>query len=106
MWIILTFDLPNENSALQKAYRVFRKYILKYGFTALQKSVYIKYCSSSAHKKTLINKISKNLPELGDIAIFSISDDAFSKQYFFHDNIKIPSPEKPKQFLIFDDDFF
>ena len=44
MRVFVIFDLPVGTSAERKAYRKFRRYLIKAGFIMMQESVYSKLC--------------------------------------------------------------
>ena len=102
MWVVTAFDLPVGDAVSRKAYTKFRNQILRYGFTALQKSVYVKHCSSNSRKNTLVRHVSDILPLQGDVMILSMSDELFKRQHFYHDASESAPPEQPEQFLVFD----
>ena len=102
MWIITTFDLPMISSDDKKSYNKFRKLILRKGFTALQKSVYVKYCSSSSRTNTVVTYLLQNLPPKGKVTVFTLTSKSFALQHFYEDNKNSFPPKPPEQFLIFD----
>lgn len=46
VWILLMFDLPTDTKKARQDYTVFRKNIMRDGFTRIQYSVYIRHCAS------------------------------------------------------------
>ena len=46
MWLMVLFDLPTETKRDIRAYSVFRKNLMKDGFTMFQFSIYIRHCAS------------------------------------------------------------
>ena len=46
MWIMVMFDLPVDTKQARRQYTLFRKGLLKDGFTRMQFSVYVRHCAS------------------------------------------------------------
>ena len=103
MWIIAAFDLPMLSPEEKKSYNKFRKFLIKKGFYALQKSVYIKYYFTTACARSAVCNLSMNLPEKGKVVFFTMTDTRFSGQEFFENAEKTAPPHPPEQFIIFDD---
>ena len=77
MKLLCMFDLPTQTSKERKDYRIFRKNLIKEGFTMMQYSVYIRTCPNRDHKKRIENRIEKIIPPKGNIRLVSITE----KQY-------------------------
>jgi CRISPR-associated protein Cas2 len=71
------FDLPVETSKERRAYRVFRKELIKEGFTMIQYSVYMRICPNREYAKRLTSRVEKIAPHQGHIRLFMITE----KQY-------------------------
>lgn len=71
------FDLPVETEKEKRAYREFRKQLIKNGFVMMQYSVYIRTCPSREYTQRLENKIRKVVPSNGNIRLITITE----KQY-------------------------
>lgn len=71
------FDLPVETEKEKRAYREFRKQLIKNGFVMMQYSVYIRTCPSREYTQRLENKIEKVVPSNGNIRLITITE----KQY-------------------------
>lgn len=71
------FDLPVETEKEKRAYREFRKQLIKNGFVMMQYSVYIRTCPSREYTQRLENKIKKVVPSNGNIRLITITE----KQY-------------------------
>lgn len=71
------FDLPVETEKEKRAYREFRKQLIKNGFVMMQYSVYIRTCPSREYTQRLENKIKKVVPANGNIRLITITE----KQY-------------------------
>ena len=77
MRMVCMFDLPVETSKEQKAYRTFRKELIKEGFTMLQYSVYVRTCPSREYSERLEKRIRKIAPSEGNVRLLCITE----KQY-------------------------
>lgn len=77
MWLFVFFDLPVTKKKQRKAASLFRKNLLKDGFTMMQYSVYIRHCASKESTAVHIKRVRKIIPTHGQVSILSITD----KQY-------------------------
>jgi CRISPR-associated protein Cas2 len=77
MWLFVFFDLPVETKKERKAATLFRKDIMKDGFTMMQFSVYIRHCPSAENADVHTKRVQKFIPEKGQVSILRITD----KQY-------------------------
>ena len=71
------FDLPVETAEEKRIYRIFRKDLLKEGFTMMQYSVYVRTCPSREYANRLEKRIHKFAPEKGNIRLLVVTE----KQY-------------------------
>ena len=56
MWLMVLFDLPTETKRDIRAYSVFRKNLMKDGFTMFQFSIYIRHCASMENAEMHIKR--------------------------------------------------
>ena len=77
MWVLVFFDLPTETKKERKVASLFRKSLMKDGFTMFQFSIYLRHCPSRENAEVHINRVKRNLPELGNIGILCITDKQF-----------------------------
>lgn len=77
MRVICMFDLPVETDKEKRAYREFRKFLIKNGFEMLQFSVYIRTCPNRSFAKKFYKKIKVNSPNKGDIRLLTITEKQF-----------------------------
>lgn len=77
MRMLCMFDLPVELPEEKKAYREFRKNLIKEGFSMIQYSVYIRTCPSREYGLRLEKRVKKFAPPKGNIRLISITE----KQY-------------------------
>lgn len=101
MWLITLFDLPTDTPSARKAYANFRKTLIESGFTMMQYSVYVRYCSGEDKANTQRKKIQSALPDDGEVRIISITDIQYSKIYNFVGKRRQPIEEPPKQIQLF-----
>ncbi|MBP3774994.1 MAG: CRISPR-associated endonuclease Cas2 [Bacteroidaceae bacterium] len=102
MWLFVFFDLPVVSKQERKTYALFRKNLLKDGFTMLQYSVYIRHCASYESQTVHIKRVKSFVPETGMVSILSVTD----KQYgdiinFWGEKIKRNLNPQPIQLEIF-----
>lgn len=71
------YDLPNNSTDENKEYLKFRKSLIKYGYTMMQFSIYIKCLNVKTKFKSEVKKISQFIPSNGNIRVLAITE----KQY-------------------------
>ena len=62
MRMLCMFDLPVETGEEQRAYRQFRKNIMKEGFIMMQYSVYVRTCPSKEFAERIEKRIKRIVP--------------------------------------------
>ncbi len=77
MRIIVFFDLPVETSDDRRAYRYFRKFLIKNGFLMMQESVYSKLVLNTTVASTVMGIVRKNCPADGLVQMLMVTE----KQY-------------------------
>ena len=77
MKMICMFDLPVETAKEKRAYKEFRKNLIKEGFYMMQFSVYVRTCPNREFSKRLELRIRKFIPENGNIRLLTVTE----KQY-------------------------
>jgi len=83
MWILVFFDLPTDTKKEKKDYALFRKRLLKDGFSMFQFSIYIRNCSSKENKNVHVKRVKSFLPPAGNVGILSITDKQFGMMEIF-----------------------
>ena len=58
MWVMVLFDLPTETKKERKIYAIFRKQLLKDGFTMFQFSIYLRHGPSKENAYIHITRTS------------------------------------------------
>lgn len=77
MRLLVFFDLPIETASQRKAYRLFRKFLLKSGYIMVQESVYSKLAIDGKAVDALISKLRQNRPPEGLVQVLQVTE----KQY-------------------------
>lgn len=72
------FDLPVDTPDEQRAYRVFRKNLIKEGFIMVQYSVYMRVCPTREFAHRLEERINKLVPAQGNIRLLSVTEKQYS----------------------------
>ena len=88
MRVLVFFDLPVITEENRRAYRKFRKLLLKNGFLMLQESVYCKLALNSTAVRTIVDNVHKNKPEEGLIQLLSVTEKQYAKMDIIIGNIK------------------
>lgn len=94
MWVLVFFDLPTETKKDRKASALFRKNLIKDGFTMFQFSIYIRHCASQENAMVHIKRVKSFLPDYGQVGIMSITDKQFGNIQLFYGK-KQTEPESP-----------
>ncbi len=94
MWVLVFFDLPTETKKDRKASALFRKNLIKDGFTMFQFSIYIRHCASQENAMVHIKRVKSFLPEYGQVGIMSITDKQFGNIQLFYGK-KLVEQEPP-----------
>ncbi len=78
MRMLCMFDLPVETEDQKRAYRTFRKNLIKEGFVMIQYSIYVRVCPNREYANRLENRIKKYLPQEGNIRLLSVTEKQYS----------------------------
>ena len=79
MRILVMFDLPTETAQERRAYRIFRRHLLKSGFFMLQESIYTKLALNQTASAGVVKHIKKNRPEKGVVQVLTITEKQFAR---------------------------
>lgn len=97
MRMIVFFDLPTETNEDKRAYRIFRKALIKNGFIMMQESVYTKLLTTPTVESSVKNLINRSKPSKGIVQTLIVTEKQFSKMEFivgeYHSDI-IDSEER------------
>ena len=97
VWVVVLFDLPTDTKAARKQYTMFRKELLRDGFTMMQYSVYMRHSSSDENAQVHVDRVKLSLPDDGEVRIIKITDKQFSKIQVFYGKKRKPTEKTPKQ---------
>lgn len=78
MRVMIMFDLPVETAPQRKAYRQFRKGLIKDGFIMMQESIYSKIVLNPAAASALIAKVRLSSPHEGLIQAMVVTEKQFA----------------------------
>jgi len=101
MWLFVFFDLPTETKKDRRNAGLFRKELLKDGFTMMQYSVYTRHCASSESADVHEKRIHKQLPPLGKVSVLRITDKQFGNIMNFWGHDEVPKEPQPMQLELF-----
>ncbi|MCF6366144.1 MAG: CRISPR-associated endonuclease Cas2 [Bacteroidales bacterium] len=101
MWLLVFFDLPTETKKDRRNAGLFRKGLLKDGFSMFQFSIYMRHCASRENAEVHIKRVKSFLPPDGFVAIMQITDKQFGMIELFHGKKKEKLPEMPQQLTLF-----
>jgi CRISPR-associated protein Cas2 len=100
MWVVTMFDLPVDSKEARHEYVVFRKHLLRDGFTRLQFSVYGRHCASEENAAAHVQRVEGRVPPDGEVRVLTITDKQFERMRVFWGKMRT-RPEKPPQQLEF-----
>lgn len=98
MWLLVLFDLPTETKKDIREYTIFRKNLLRDGFTMFQFSIYVRHCASLENAEVHRKRVKSFLPRYGKVGIICITDKQFGNIELFYGN-KPQVPNTPGQQL-------
>jgi len=101
MWILVMFDLPTDTKQARRDYTLFRKSLLKDGFTQMQYSVYSRHCPSKENAEVHVGRIKCHLPPGGEVRILQITDKQFERMMIFLGKMRAPPESTPCQLELF-----
>lgn len=86
MRVLVFFDLPVITEANRRAYRQFRKYLIKTGFLMLQESVYCKIALNGVAADAIVDNLKKNKPPAGLVQVLRITEKQYNKMDYIVGN--------------------
>ncbi len=101
MWLMVFFDLPTSTKKDIKAYTVFRKKLMKDGFSMMQYSVYLRHCASRENAEIHAKRVETFLPPKGQVSILRITDKQFELIETYIGKRSVPPPLEPQQLEMF-----
>lgn len=92
MWLLVLFDLPTDTKKDIRAYTLFRKNLIKDGFTMFQFSIYVRHCASMENAEVHMRRVRALLPKIGKVGILCITDKQFANiQLFYGQKTQTPN---------------
>ena len=82
MRLVVFFDLPVDTAAHRKAYRLFRKFLVKDGYLMLQESVYAKLVTNEQTSQTALSRLRKNRPTQGLVQVLKVTEKQFATMVY------------------------
>ena len=101
MWVVVFFDLPVDTKAARRAYAIFRKHLLKDGFTMLQYSVYARHSTSEENALVHIKRVESWVPDDGEVRIITVTDKQFERMRIFWGKMRRIPERQPEQLEFF-----
>lgn len=82
MRLMVMFDLPVKTSAERRAYRKFRKGLIREGFFMMQFSIYIRVCPNRKSAQFLDKRVAQIAPERGTIQTMMVTEAQYQAMNF------------------------
>lgn len=98
MWVMVQFDLPTNTKKDIREYTLFRKRLIRDGFTMFQFSIYVRHCASVENAEVHKKRVKSFLPPYGKVGMLSITDKQFANIELFYGK-KPHKPNAPGQQL-------
>ncbi|WP_446787845.1 CRISPR-associated endonuclease Cas2 [Macellibacteroides fermentans] len=81
MRLIVMFDLPVSSRKARKEYTLFRKFLIKDGYSMLQYSVYTRITRNHDDAKVHLLKLNGNLPRNGSVRVLQVTEKQYSTMF-------------------------
>ena len=101
MWVMVFFDLPTETRKDRRNANLFRKDLLKDGFTMFQFSIYMRHCASRENAQVHTRRVKSFLPPFGHVGILNVTDKQFGMIELFYGTKEKEKPDMPQQLELF-----
>ncbi len=101
MWVFVYYDLPTDTKKDRRNAALFRKNLLKDGYTMMQYSIYTRHCASRENADVHIKRVKRFLPPRGEVIIFTLTDKQFGMMEFFRGKDEAEKPDTPQQLELF-----
>lgn len=101
MWMMVFFDLPTETKKDRRNAAMFRKNLIKDGFTMMQFSVYVRHCSSSENMEVHRKRVKMAIPPSGSVNILTVTDKQFGRMEMFFNTKAQDKINLPQQLELF-----
>ena len=101
MWVFVFYDLPTETKKDKRNFMLFRKGLMRDGFSMLQYSIYVRHCNSRENAEVHIKRVKSILPPKGEVIMFTLTDKQFGMMEFFKSASETKRPNTPQQLELF-----
>ena len=102
MWILVFFDLPTETKQERREAALFRKNLMRDGFTMFQFSIYVRHCASKENMEVHLKRVRTLIPEYGKVGVLNITDRQFGDiEIFYGKKAKNTDSSLPIQLELF-----
>lgn len=102
MWILVFFDLPTETKQERREAALFRKNLMRDGFTMFQFSIYVRHCASKENMEVHLKRVRALIPEYGKVGVLNITDRQFGDiEIFYGEKAKETDTSIPLQLELF-----
>lgn len=99
MRILVMFDLPTEYSEQRRAYRKFRRELIRDGFIMMQESVYCKLALNQSSATLIINNIKKICPDDGLVQVLTVTEKQYAKMDILVGDVQSEYVDSNERFL-------
>ena len=82
MRVIVLFDLPVVTPEDRKAYRTFRRFLVKSGFVMVQESVYSKIALNGTAARAIQGKVREHRPPAGLVQMITLTEKQYNSMEF------------------------
>lgn len=79
MRVIVLFDLPVTTLEGKRAYREFRKFLIKKGFIMMQESVYCKLALNATIAGNVMKAVRDNCPDKGLVQMLTVTEKQYAR---------------------------
>ena len=101
MWILVFFDLPTETKKERKDAALFRKNLMRDGFTMFQFSIYVRHCASKENMDVHLKRVRTMIPEYGKVGVLNVTDRQFGDIEIFYGKKAVKDQSTPLQLELF-----
>ena len=100
MRVLVFFDLPNITPQDKRAYRLFRKTLIKSGFIMLQESVYCRMLITPSAESAVIAQIKANKPPTGIVQVLTVTEKQFASMEYLVGSFKSEVVDSDKRMIV------
>lgn len=101
MWTLVMYDLPTETKKQRRKAALFRKELIKDGFSMFQFSMYVRHSPSSENAEVHRRRVIRQLPAEGKVGILQITDKQFGQMEIYFGKEEQKTPPGPQQLELF-----